>query len=114
LSTSISLQQFESGWVLEVVATVPASYSLHSLNINILRGSVKTDADMSMSINTFDADLCNGSDNEVQLDGFTFTQSATVCVDGNALLNSISLSESSSVAVNAIGGSGTVLLAVSH
>jgi hypothetical protein len=112
LSTSMSLQQFESSWTLEVTATVPSSYSLQSLKINILRGSVESDVDLGMSVNNFEAELCGSGSNQVSLDGFSFTESASICASDDVKLNSITLS-GTSLEVMSVGGSSTVFIHVS-
>ncbi len=108
LSTVISLQDFSSDWTLEVVATVPESFTLQSLTINMMRGSVRTDGDFSMEINTLRIELCNAGESSVALDGLKLSQSASVCATDAVTLSYLQLTDGSSVDVTSLGGSATV------
>jgi hypothetical protein len=87
----ISLQEFSSEWTLEVVATVPESYDLQSLSVNILHGSVRTEGVVGMLINNLRVDLCNGADNSVTLDGLKMDQVASICATDSIKISNAQL-----------------------
>jgi hypothetical protein len=114
LSTVISLQEFSAEWTLEVIATVPESYNLQSLSINILHGSVRTEGDVGMSINNLRVDLCNGAENSVTLDGLKMSQVASICAAGSIKMANAQLSDGLSMEVVSLVGSAIVSSRVSY
>jgi hypothetical protein len=114
LSSSMALHQFNSDWSLDVIASVPPTYMLDSLDINILHGSIVSDPDFTLSTKLFNANLCGASGNTILLYGLALGDNATVCASDSANVQSTALgTDFDALSVTSLYGTATVLVHVS-